>query len=84
MKNHPQVFARFCEDLGLDFEQGHRLNRLANLAAKEQERSCNEENVPTPMTDVLQSFAESVNVGIIWPGIYPVFTKGGRTINLPE
>ena len=71
---------------GINPHQLTRLKTLAALAARAQEQEHNEPNSPDAMPAItaVEEYAESFGFTTLWPGLYPVFTKGGEQYHLPD
>lgn len=80
---------RFAECHKLSLEQVKRLCRLANAAhhAGEQYCSIDRPGLEAKLDKAQASFekaAQACGFGAEWPGLWPLLTKDGREVHLPE
>lgn len=73
-----------AQRLGISVSQVRTLKRKIELAAKVQEAEHNEPHAPNSdeATGAVQAYAKKLGYGVVWPGLYPILTKGEQQFHL--
>jgi|CXWL01.1.fsa_nt_gi hypothetical protein len=78
------VARHFCYEMGLGPTQFKRLCDRAGKAAEWQAATTDPDNIGGRMVAEFERYAAKFGFSVMWPGLYPLITKSGRSVTVSE
>lgn len=84
MAVYDPVMARFCYDMQIGRVQFRRLCDRAGKAAEWGAATVDPDDNAGKMVAEFERYAGNLGFTVIWPGLYPMITKNGRSVTISE